>query len=181
MTIFFVRSLTHICHSDDEINTVNMYLRQIKKPFSSHNWHWHQQLKTIHSLLWHASGLCPQPCFIIPPGINTGNYIGTSVVCTSVVLSVCLIVTAQYLLNGNHFLPNLVWWCIVTRRCVMWKNWFTFFSVKVTARAYFLLYLLNFWSICNQIYYLQCQGHCKGLFFTISSKLLVHLQPDLVC
>ena len=42
------------------------------------------------------------------------------------------------------------------RRCVMGKIWFTVFNVKVTTRAYiikiqlFLLYLLNFWSICNQ-------------------------------
>ena len=56
----------------------------------------------------------------------------------------------------NHFLPNLVWCCIIMRRCVMQKNWFTSFSVKVTARVYiikiwlFLLYLLNCWSVCNQ-------------------------------
>ena len=36
----------------------------------------------------------------------------------------------------NHFLPNLVWCCIIMRRCVMQKNWFTIFSVKATARAY---------------------------------------------
>ena len=34
---------------------------------------------------------------------------------------------------------------------------------------------------------LQCQGHSEGLYnqnltiFAISSQLLVHLQPDLVC
>ena len=39
------------------------------------------------------------------------------------------------------------------------ENWFTVFSVKVTARAYiskillFLLYLLNCWSVCNQIWF----------------------------
>ena len=59
----------------------------------------------------------------------------------------------------NHLLPNLVWWCIITRRCVMGKNWFIIFSVKVTARAYlikiwlFLLYLLNCWSVCNQTWF----------------------------
>ena len=42
------------------------------------------------------------------------------------------------------------------RWCVMQKNWFTIFNVKVTARAsiikiwLFLLYVLNYWSICNQ-------------------------------
>ena len=36
------------------------------------------------------------------------------------------------------------------------------------------------------VHYLQCQGHSEGLhnqnmtIFTISSKLLVHLQPNLV-
>ena len=36
------------------------------------------------------------------------------------------------------------------------------------------------------VHYLQCQGHSKGLYnqnmtiFTISSKLLVHLQPNLI-
>ena len=39
----------------------------------------------------------------------------------------------------------------------------------------------------KMVHYLQCQGHSKGLYdqyvtiFTISSKLLVHLQPNLVC
>ena len=37
-------------------------------------------------------------------------------------------------------------------------NWFTVFSVKVTARAYvikwlFLLYLLNCWLVCNQTWF----------------------------
>ena len=37
------------------------------------------------------------------------------------------------------------------------------------------------------VHYLQCQGHSEGLYnqsmtmFTISSKLLVCLQPNLVC
>ena len=54
------------------------------------------------------------------------------------------------------FLPNMVWWYITTKQCVLWKNWFTIFNVKVTAWAYiieiwpFLLYLLNCWSVCNQ-------------------------------
>ena len=57
--------------------------------------------------------------------------------CPSVVLSVCPIVSAQYLLSRstvkkNFFLPNLVWWCIIMRQCVVRKNWF---SVKVTVRT----------------------------------------------
>ena len=35
----------------------------------------------------------------------------------------------------NHFLPNLLWWCIIMRQCVFEKNWFT---VKVTVRAYII-------------------------------------------
>ena len=35
----------------------------------------------------------------------------------------------------NHFLPNLEWRCVIMRRCVMQKNWFTIFNVKITVRA----------------------------------------------
>ena len=41
----------------------------------------------------------------------------------------------------------------------MWKNWFTIFNVKVTVRVYiikiwlFLLFLLKYWSICNQTWF----------------------------
>ena len=79
--------------------------------------------------------------------------------CLSVLLSMCLIVSAQYLLNCSKFIPNLVWLCIIMRLCVMQKNWFTIFSVKVTVRAYiikiwlFLLYVLNCWSVCNQTWF----------------------------
>ena len=58
----------------------------------------------------------------------------------------------------KHLLPNLVRWCIIMSWCVMRKNWFTIFNVKVTARAY----IIKIW------------------LFTISSKLLHCLQPDLV-
>ena len=78
--------------------------------------------------------------------------------CPSVVLFVCPIVSARYFLNrsSDFFSPNLVWWCIIIRRCVMRKNWVAIFNVKVTARAYkikillFLLYLQHCRSICNQ-------------------------------
>ena len=150
-------------------------------------------------------------------------------------------------------LPNQVWLCSIISQSVMQKKWFTVFNVKVTVRSYMikiwliLLYLLNSWSVCNQIWfdstasqagvscgktwllrsipksqqmfemsvwpnvsvqytklgmvvyyheamchteklvhYLQCQGHSKGLYnqnmtiFTMSSRLLVCLQPNLV-
>ena len=67
----------------------------------------------------------------------------------------------------NHFLPNLVRWFIIMRRCVMWKNWFTIFNVKVTARAYiikrrpFLLYLLSCWYVCNQIWFVSTASEAR--------------------
>ena len=57
-----------------------------------------------------------------------------------------------------HILPNLVWRCITTR-CIMQKNWFIIYNAKFTARVY----IIKIW-----------------LFFSISSKLLVCLQPNLV-
>ena len=59
----------------------------------------------------------------------------------------------------NHFEPNLIWWCIIT-----WQS----IRQKKTGSL------------------LQCQGHREGLYnqnvtiSTISSKLLVRLQPNLV-
>ena len=81
-------------------------------------------------------------------------------VCPAVVLSLCPIVSTQYLLNCStifFFIPNVVWSCIITRWCFVWKNGFTIFN---------------------------CQGRSKGLhdqnmtIFTICSKLL---QLNLVC
>ena len=105
-----------------------------------------------------------------PPFVGGGGYIAITLsicqsvrlsICPSVVLSMCPMVSTQYLLNcSTIFLkPNLVWWCIIMRQCVLWKNWFTI---------------------------LKYQGHSEGLYnqnmtiFTISSKLLVSLQPNLV-
>ena len=57
------------------------------------------------------------------------------------------------------YIPNLIWWCVIMRQCVMRKNWFTIFNVKVTARTYiiklwlFFLYFLNCCSICKQTWY----------------------------
>ena len=109
----------------------------------------------------------------------------------------------------NILLPNLVCLCSIMSQSVMQKNWFTVFNVKVTARAYlfkiwlFLLYLLNCWSICNQLglivqhhklerpvekwdFCIQGQGHSKGskcqwMFVRmIFSKSQIILLPNLV-
>ena len=57
-----------------------------------------------------------------------------------------------------HFETNLVWWYIIIRQSVMQKNRFSIFSVEITARAYYQIVTIS----------------------TISSELLVRLQPDLV-
>ena len=82
-------------------------------------------------------------------------------VCPDDIFSVCPIVSMQYFLNQStlFFLSNLVLWCIIMSQCALWKNWFTIFNVKVTMRTY----IIKIW-----------------LFFTISSKLLVRLQPNSV-
>ena len=51
-------------------------------------------------------------------------------------LSMCLILSGQYLLNCSTVSPNLVWWCIKMRWSVTHKSQFTIFKVKVTVRAY---------------------------------------------
>ena len=94
-----------------------------------------------------------------PPQIQEvqWNHFVRLSVCSSVYVSNLVCSVSPEALN--HFLPNLVWWCIIMRRCVMRKNWFTIFNVKVTVRAnkikiwLFLLYLLNCWSICNQTWF----------------------------
>ena len=44
-------------------------------------------------------------------------------VCFDDIFSMCLIISAQYILNCStiFFLPNLVWWCIIMRQCVLQK------------------------------------------------------------
>ena len=80
--------------------------------------------------------------------------------CPSVVLSVCPIVSAQYLLNRSTILTKL--------GMVMYYHE----------------------AICHAeklVHYLQYQGRSEGLcnqtltIFTIFSKLPVRLQPNLVC
>ena len=51
----------------------------------------------------------------------------------------------------NHFLPNLVWWCIMMRWCVVKKIGSLSPMIKII--WLFLLYLLNCWSICNQTWF----------------------------
>ena len=59
----------------------------------------------------------------------------------------------------NILLPKLVLWCIIISWSVIQKDWFAIFKVKFTARAYmiriwwFLLYLLNCWSICYHTWF----------------------------
>ena len=117
----------------------------------------------IFCLLWNES-------FYIPPPLNTGwgsgggGYIGITlsiclcVPCRSVCVSDCVRSISAELLS--HFLkPDFVWWCIIMSRCVMQKNWFTIFNVKVTARAN----IIKIWLVLQ--------------YFT---KLLVGLQPKMV-
>ena len=69
--------------------------------------------------------------------MNTGGYIGITLsVCLSVRMSEFVQTISPELLN--HFEPNLVWWCIIIRRCVLLKNWITVFIVKVRFRAYII-------------------------------------------
>ena len=85
----------------------------------------------------------------------------------------------------NILSPSLVGLCSIISQCVIQKNWFTVFNVKVTVRAYiikvwlFLVYLLHWWLVCNQIWFygvaykqecpvqkweycIQGQGHREG-------------------
>ena len=82
-------------------------------------------------------------------------------ICSSVHVSNCVRSISPEPLNHFFFLPNLAWWCIIMRQCVIRKNWFTIFNVEVTARAY-------------------NQNMIFLIFFTTSSKLLVCLQPNWV-
>ena len=99
-----------------------------------------------------------------PPPINTGSGGGIlESLCPSVVPSMCLIVSAQYLLNSS-----------------------TFFSFFFTKLGMVVHYHDAMYHAENLVHYLQCQGYSVGLYnqnmtiSTISSKVLLHLQPDLV-
>ena len=108
----------------------------------------------------------------------------------------------------NHFLPTCVWCCITMRLCIMQKNWFIIFNVKVTATAYiiiiwpFLLYLLTAGLFATKLglivehqklecpmekwdYCVEGQGHSKGskclwMFVSMISESQNILLPNLV-
>ena len=62
----------------------------------------------------------------------------------------------------NHFLPNLVWWSIIMWQCVVWKKNGLPSSMSRSQRG-LISYIIKIW------------------LFTISSKLLIRLQPNLLC
>ena len=88
----------------------------------------------------------------------------TPSVCPSVPLSFCPCVGVcldNISWTAQPFLTKL---CIVVcyyKASVLKKNWFTIFHVKISERAYvikmwlFLLYLLNYWSVCNQTWFVS--------------------------
>ena len=62
--------------------------------------------------------------------------------CPCVRLFVCLSAGFVQKISSEQFIVlylNLIWWCIVRRRCVMHKNWDAIFKVKVTIRAYIMM------------------------------------------
>ena len=109
---------------------------------------------------------------IIPLHINTeggwlywNHFVHLSIhfsVCLFVLLSVCLVLSRRYLLHRLTIF-NQTWYSGVLSwgGSVMNKNWFTIFNVKVTERAY--IHVSKMWQ-----------------FFTVSFKLLVCMQPNLV-
>ena len=109
-------------------------------------------LVLLFLLIAHSPDFMPPP----PPFKKNWNHFLCMSVCSSVrVYNIHSVLPELH----NHFGPDLIWWCIIMRWCVVQKNWFTIFNVKVTARAYiikiwlFLLYLLNCWSSCNQTWF----------------------------
>ena len=91
---------------------------------------------------------------------SVSSLIGITLsVCPSVVLSVSPIVSAQYLLNHS-----------------------TIFLIFLFTKLGMVVY----YDEKKLVHYLQCQGHSGGLYnqnmiiFTIFSKVLVRLQPNLV-
>ena len=80
-------------------------------------------------------------CFLLSYNVFY-YFVITQSVCPSVVLSVCPILSRQYLLNCstifNQTLYGSVWWLNV-----MQKNWLTVFDVKITTIAYIIKIFLN--------------------------------------
>ena len=120
-------------------------------PFSTPCWR-------ISSELW-TFALCKCLGSWLLVSLTNYRYIGITL---SVCSSMSLIVSAQYLLNRS-------------------TNFF--FSIKLGMVVYYheAMCLLE-----NLVHCFQCQGHSEGVYnqnvtiFTISPKLLVRLQPNLV-
>ena len=86
------------------------------------------------------------------------KYEGGGDILESLCLSICSPVSVSNSVRissepHNHFLPNLVWWCIIMRQCVMQRK--------------------------KLVHYLQCLGHDEGSYnqnmaiVSIPSKVLV--------
>ena len=135
-------------------------------------------------------GHCSKPTLLLYlplPLINRrgGGYIGITLsICSSVCVIDCVHSVSPEPLN--HILPNLVWWCIIPRRCVMRKNGLPTLMPRSQQGAYiikiwllYLLCLLNCCSIATKLglmvqhhkpecsvgkcdYCIQGQGHSKG-------------------
>ena len=110
------------------------------------------------TFLDHFSGVC---FFLLYLHSHPLRYKCRGVILKSLCLSVwlCPLSISWTTQPCSFFLPNLVWCCVLMRRCVMRKKWFPIFNVKVTVRAYiikiwlFLLCLLNCCSVCNQTWF----------------------------
>ena len=122
-------------------------------------------------------------------------------ICSSVALSVCPIVSAQYLLNRSTIFFTKLGMVVYYHEAMCHAKKLVhylqcqghsegLYDQNVTIFFTKLGIAVNYHeSMCHVeklILYLQCQGHSEGLYnqnmtiFTISSKLLVPLQPNLV-
>ena len=92
----------------------------------------------------------------------TDKVQNVSNICLNDIFSVCLIVSAQYLLNRSTIF---------------------FFLTNFGMVVYYHEVICH---VEKLVHYLQCQGHSEGLYnqnmiiFTESCKLLVCLQPNLI-
>ena len=89
-------------------------------------------------------------------------------VCLDDIFSVCTIVSAQYLLNRSVVFYQTWYGGVLSSGDVLCGKIGSLSSMsKVTASAYiiriglFLLYLLNCWSVCNQIWFDSIVQHHK--------------------
>ena len=138
-----------------------------------------------HAVFWHHSTftrilfllsdivkiscLCTVPCvnhilissFLSPPPRMKGGGYWNHCVCPSICLSVCPIMSTQYLLNCSiSFLPNLVWWWIITKAICQAEKLVHHLECQGHSKGlynqnmtFFLLYRLNYWSVCNYTWF----------------------------